>query len=62
MSDAATAYHRVSSEDRQRIVDAFRDGVDYVTCAAQLGLWDGMGWGVILFSLGRCVRYAECDT
>ena len=37
--------HRVSSEDRQRIVDAFRDGVDYVTCASQLGLWDGMGWG-----------------
>ena len=31
-------YHRVSAEDRQRIVGCFRDGLDYVACAERPGV------------------------
>ena len=40
-------YRRVSEEDRQRIVDAFRDGADYVACAAQLGVRRGTAYSII---------------
>ena len=40
-------YQRVSTEDRQRLVDAFRDGVDYLACAAQLGIRRGTAYSVI---------------
>ena len=41
-------YQRVSIEDRQRIVDAFRDGVDYVAGAAQLGVRRGAAYSIVL--------------
>ena len=40
-------YQRVSAEDRQRLVDAFRDGVDYLACAAQLGIRRGTAYSII---------------
>ena len=40
-------YQRVCSEDRQRIVDAFRDGTDYVACAAHLGVRRGTAYSIV---------------
>ena len=39
-------YQRVSAENRQPL-DAFRDGVDYLVCAVQLGIRRGTAYSVI---------------
>ena len=40
-------YRRVSDDDRQRIVAAFREGQDYVACAAQLGVRRGTAYSIV---------------
>lgn len=40
-------HHAVRAEDRQRIIDAYREGTDYVAVAQQLGVRRTTAWSVV---------------
>ena len=47
MPRARGRYHRVSDADRGRIVEAYQEGLDYVVCAAQLGVRRSTAYSII---------------